>query len=287
MMNNNEINPRLKKQLESLQETPERDFLQSHRGKEVFLAQAKSLKPRQAPKSHRRVPRRRSWVPRLASILAILLIAFFSIGGTVYAAQGSLPDDLLYPVKTLTEDIQIGLESDPQDRLDLHASFANRRLAEIQAQVDAGEEVSEKALARLEKHTDKMLQEAAQLGEQGLENALTQIQQNLQKQNQIMGILQKQTPGHTEKGLNKAQENILERLQLVKNGIKEPQGFKEKMKEEKSNQSENGNQKDKEKPDKPETPPGLEGKDKPGNGDSEGNSDPQFDPSQTTPENGP
>lgn len=259
-MNNNDINPNLKKQLESLQETPERDFLQSHRGKEVFLAQAKSLKPRQAPKSPRGVPRRRSLVPRLASILAILLIAFFSIGGTVYAAQGSLPDDLLYPVKILTEDIQIGLESDPQDRLDLHASFANRRLAEIQAQLDAGEEVSEKDLARLEKHTEKMLQEAAKLGEQGLANALNQIQQNLQKQNQMMEKLQKQTPGHTEKGLNNAQEKIQSRLELVENGIHEPKGFREKIRNENAANPEKGNQKDKEN-NKPETPPGLEGKD--------------------------
>lgn len=285
-MNNNEINPRLKKQLESLQDIPERDFLQSHRGKEVFLTQAKSLKPRQAPKSPRKVPRSRSWVPRLASILAVLLIALFSIGGTVYAAQGSLPDDLLYPVKTLTEDIQIGLESDPQDRLDLHASFASRRLEEIQAQVDAGEEVSDKALARLEKHTEKMLREAAQLGEQGLENALQQIQQNLMKQNQMMEKLQKETPGHTEKGLNNAQEKIQSRLELVENGIQEPQGFREKIRNENAANPEKGNQKDKEN-NKPETPPGLEGKEDKGTGNGNGNNNDPFDPTQTTPENGP
>ena len=285
-MNNNEINPRLKKQLENLQDVPERDFLQSHRGKEVFLTQAKSLKPRQAPKSPSGVPRRRSWVPRLASILAVLLIALFSIGGTVYAAQGSLPDDLLYPVKTLTEDIQIGLESDPQDRLDLHTSFANRRLEEIQAQVDAGEEVSDKALARLEKHTEKMLREAAQMGEQGLENALQQIQQNLMKQNQMMEKLQKETPGHTEKGLNNAQEKIQSRLELVENGIQEPQGFREKIRNENAANPEKGNQKDKEN-NKPETPPGLEGKEDKGTGNGNGNNNDPFDPTQTTPENGP
>ena len=268
MMNNNEINPRLKKQLENLQDVPERDFLQSHRGKEVFLTQAKSLKPRQAPKSPSGVPRRRSWVPRLASILAVLLIALFSIGGTVYAAQGSLPDDLLYPVKTLTEDIQVGLESDPQERLDLYASFANRRLEEIQAQVEAGEEPSGKALGRLKKHTDNMMQEAAQMGEQGLENALRQIQQNLQKQNQLMGKLQKEKPGSGEKGLANALERIQNRLKLVENGIKEPQGFRDKIRNENAANPEKGNQKDKEKPNKPETPPGLEGKDSPGNGNN-------------------
>ncbi len=117
------------------------------------------------------------------------------MGGTVYAAQASGPDDLLYGVKTLTEDIQVGLETDPQERLDLYTQFASRRLTEIQAQVDAGEEVSEKALALLEKHTQKMLEEAAQMGEQGLGNALRQIEQNLQKQNQMMANGEKHPQG--------------------------------------------------------------------------------------------
>jgi len=195
-MNKNEINPKLKKQLVSLQDVPARGLQQSHIGREKFLSQAKNIQARQAPTRTRKSPgavqHRRSWIPRLAGILAVGAIALSGVGGTVYAAQASLPDDLLYPIKTLTEDIQLGLETDPEDRLDLHASFASRRLEEIQAQVDAGEEVSQKALARLEKHTEKMLQEAAQVGEKGIENALRQIEQNLQKQNQILGKIQNQ-----------------------------------------------------------------------------------------------
>ena len=242
-MNNNEITPKLKKQLESLQEVPDRGLQQSHIGREKFLSRAKTIqaRPTHTKKTRSAVPLRRSWVPRLAGILAVAAIALSSIGGTVYAAQASLPDDLLYPIKTLTEDIQIELETDPEDRLDLHASFAARRLDEIQAQVDAGEEVSEKALARLEKHTEKMLQEAAQVGEKGLENALRQIEQNLQKQTQVFEKLQNQTPGSEAPGLVNAQEKITERLELVENGINEPQGFREIIKE-RNEKSENPGQ---------------------------------------------
>ncbi len=239
-MNNNEINPKLQKLLESLQEVPARDLQQRHIGREKFLSQAKNIQPRRTParasKTRVGAPLRKSWVPRLATILAVVLFALSSIGGTVYAAQDSMPDDLLYPVKTLTEDIQIGLESDPEERLDLYASFANRRLEEIEAQIQAGEEISPKALARLEKLSEKMLQQAAQVGEKGLENALRQVQGALELQNQLMTKLQKQIPGPGEQGLVQAQEKINSRLQLVENGLLEPQGFQEQMQIEVSDQ---------------------------------------------------
>ena len=270
-MNNNEINPKLQKLLESLQEVPARDLQQRHIGRERFLSQAKNIQPRRTParpsKTRVGAPLRKSWVPRMATILAVVLFALSSIGGTVYAAQDSMPDDLLYPVKTLTEDIQIGLESDPEERLDLYASFANRRLEEIEAQIQAGEEISPKALARLEKHSEKMLQQAAQVGEKGLENALKQVQHALEKQNQIMDKLQKQTPGAGGKGLEKALEKLQERLDLVDDGLQEPQGFKETMKERKEKLDHPGQGND--NSNKPKTPPGLENKDK----DNKGKSD--------------
>ena len=270
-MNKNEINPWLKELLVSLQDVPARDPQQRLLGKEKFLSQSRDMQPRRTPartfKTRVEALLRKSWVPRLAVILAVVLFALSSIGGTVYAAQGSLPDDLLYPVKTLTEDIQIGLESDPEERLDLYASFANRRLEEIEAQIQAGGEISPKALARLEKLSEKMLQQASQVGEKGLENALRQIQKALEKQNQMMERLQKQTPGQEGKGLANAQEKIRERLELVDNGLQEPQGFIKTIKERKEKLDHPGQGND--NSNKPETPPGQENKDK----DDKGNSD--------------
>ena len=280
-MDKKEINPKLKKELEHLQDVPERGLQASHAGRENYLAQIHSLKPRpvQAKKPVQK-GRRRSWALRLASIIAVLALALGSIGGTVYAAQASGPDDLLYGVKTLTEEIQVGLETDPQERLDLYSQFASRRLTEIQAQVDAGEAVSEKAMALLEKHTQKMLEEAAKMGEQGLGNALRQIEQNLQKQNQMMAEMGKEHPQGGPPGLLKAQEKIRERLELVDNGINEPQGFKQTIREQKEN-SDNpgqGNKDGENNSNKPENPPGQvdgepgsqDGESKPGNGNDPG-----------------
>ena len=254
-MNNQEINPRLKKELEHIQDVPERGLQASHAARENYLAQVRTMKPRlvQAKKAGRKAQGvgRRSWVSRFAAIAAVFLVALSSIGGTVYAAQASGPEDLLYGVKTLTEDIQVGLESDPGEKLDLITLFADRRLSEIEAQAAAGEPISEKALDRLEKHTQQMLNQAAQMGEGKIENALRQVQQSLELQNQVMTKLQKQTPGGGEPGLVKAQEEVRSRLRLVENGINEPQGFQEQMRIENSDQPGKGN----------------------GNSDSPGNSD--------------
>ena len=242
-MDNHDISPELKKQLESLQDVPERGLQASHAGRESYLAQVRSLEPRQVGKaksSRGKTAARRSWVPRFAAVGAVILIALSSLGGTVYAAQAAQPDDLLYGVKTLTEDIQIGLETDPEDRMDLLSFFASRRLAEIEAQAEAGQPISEKALDRLEQHTQQMLQVAAKMQSGNLEKALHQVQQSLELQNQVMTKLQKQTPGGGEPGLVKAQETVKSRLRLVENGIDEPQGFQEQMRIEESDQPGSG-----------------------------------------------
>jgi hypothetical protein len=263
-MSNQELDPRLRKKLESLENVPDRRLQRSLSGREDFLAFAKTRKPYQPPVENKRKSgsksSKRKWLPRLVALLAALLLASFSIGGTVYASQASLPDDLLYPVKILLEDIQVELETDPEDRLDLYVSFASRRMQEIQAQVEAGEEVSDKALRLLEKHTQQMLQEASQLGEHGLNNALRQIEENLQKQNQMMEKLQSGHPQDGSPGLINAQERIQQRMELIENGIKEPQEFKKNLdqpgkgngKPDSSGKSDDapGQEKKEEKPDK-------------------------------------
>jgi hypothetical protein len=275
-MDNNEIDPKIKKMLEGLQEVPDRSLQASHTSREKFLTQVRALKPRPTPRQQTTRTRKigqGSWIPRFATIAAVIIIVLSTLGGTVYAAQASGPEDLLYGVKTLTEDIQASLETDPQDKLDLYVHFASRRLQEIRTQIEAGEEVSEKALVLLEQHNQNMVEQAAQLGEEGLTNALRQIELNLQQQNQLMAELGKEHPQGEPPGLLKSKERIQERLELIENGKEEPKEFKNKVKEFNQGTEDpgQGNQEDKGNSNKPETPPGQEEgqeekNNKPGNG---------------------
>lgn len=70
---------------------------------------------------------------RAVSFVALLLLVVMSVGGTSYAAQGSLPGDFLYPVKiSVNEQVQAALAVSPVAKAQVHASLAERRLEEAQ-----------------------------------------------------------------------------------------------------------------------------------------------------------
>lgn len=73
--------------------------------------------------------------PRLtAAALALAVIMILITGGGTAAllAEGSVPGDVLYPVKNAIEDARIGLATDPADQASLHLEVARRRAAEIE-----------------------------------------------------------------------------------------------------------------------------------------------------------
>lgn len=57
-----------------------------------------------------------------------------AIGTTsVFAAPGALPDSPLYAVRSLRENLEIGLAASPAKRAGLYASFATERSAQLRA----------------------------------------------------------------------------------------------------------------------------------------------------------
>ena len=85
----------------------------------------------------------------------IALIALISGGGVAAASQSSLPNQVLYPVKILTEEVREALTPDSAAKAKLHAQYAAQRVAEVQKMLDAkgvdakGLEVS---MANLKEH---------------------------------------------------------------------------------------------------------------------------------------
>ncbi len=69
---------------------------------------------------------------RITVVAFIALIVISMLGaGTVYAAQGSLPGDLLYRVKTGTEEARLWIAGGAAGRVKLNLEFSRRRLEEI------------------------------------------------------------------------------------------------------------------------------------------------------------
>jgi hypothetical protein len=85
-------------------------------------------------------------IPMLNTLIAMIVtitIVFGGAGATVYAAQGSLPDELLYTVKTWSEDARLSLVGSAQDKLGLTLDFTDRRVAEVARLQAAGKPIPE------------------------------------------------------------------------------------------------------------------------------------------------
>lgn len=64
-------------------------------------------------------------------IVAAIVLTFAALGGTVYAAQDSLPGDTLYPVKAAAEQVLMRFVRNDVARAERGLSFADRRVEEI------------------------------------------------------------------------------------------------------------------------------------------------------------
>ncbi len=92
------------------------------------------------------------WLPRWATVVTIVLGVLLMGGGTIAAASYSMPDNLLYPVKLATEQVQLALTPSDIGKAKLCAKFADRRVAEIIYTANKGDaQRVEAATQRLDK----------------------------------------------------------------------------------------------------------------------------------------
>ncbi|MFQ5857332.1 MAG: DUF5667 domain-containing protein [Anaerolineae bacterium] len=71
--------------------------------------------------------------PAIAGAAAALILLVLLSGTAVSAAGGSMPDSPLYPVKRLTERLQLAFTQDSISQTNLHLRFAERRIEEAVA----------------------------------------------------------------------------------------------------------------------------------------------------------
>lgn len=94
------------------------------------------------------LPPRFAWARIAASVVIALVVISILAGGTAYAAQSSVPGDLLYPVKTTTEDARLLITASGVDKAELNLEFARIRLTEMDKLADRSEEKTVLALNR-------------------------------------------------------------------------------------------------------------------------------------------
>lgn len=165
----------------------------------------------------------------IALLAAMVFGLVFGGGGiTVSAAQNSMPDDALYAVKLITEQVRMQVISEGVAEFQLALQFANRRVEEAAYMLQNGEAPDEALLNRIQEQNENCLRLALGLPENMVEPALAQLQQQFRQQMQIMEQLQIPEEAGLEPLRLQIQTRLQEHLQLAELG----EGDLEQLREE-------------------------------------------------------
>lgn len=166
---------------------------------------------------------------QLTTILVMLSLLFGGAGATVYAAQDSLPDEALYPIKTMSEDASISLAASPQAKLANVLRLQIRRMGELEDLIGKGEQVPQQVQTRLETQLNYALKLAACMDGDQFRQALEQIRANNRVMAQTMAMLQVNKPDHALSTVTQLQAMIQNQNRLVELGLEEPIKFKQML----------------------------------------------------------
>ena len=221
-----EFDPRLIELLNELKPIPERDPRFAARGKNKFLAEAVSLSEMQRHNWWTAIfqPGRKFARSLIASMFIVAGLLFGS-GVTVVAAQSSLPNDTLYPVKLWSEDAQLWLTKDPTTRVDLLMRQAQTRTEEMAALNSEGITPPANLATRTQDRIEQALQIASTLDENQVPATLSQIRDRLQTQDRLLGQSQGKPCDNCEPILEQTRDMLQTHLGEVQNGLNDPQGF--------------------------------------------------------------
>jgi hypothetical protein len=116
--------------------------------------------------------------------VAILLILILT-GGTVFAANNSLPGDMLYSIKKLNENIQSSVALGPEAKAVVEASHAISRLTEVEKIVTSNGQLSsstsQEIQSRFEAQSQQAINNIDQLSSSGQSGDASKIQSDFHK----------------------------------------------------------------------------------------------------------
>ena len=100
---------------------------------------------------------------RAMQVVAAFLLVVLLSGSTVYAAQGALPGDVLYPVKiNVNEQVELTLATTEIAKAQVETRFAERRVAEAQ-ELEAEGRLDATTTDEIERHFDEHASRALEL----------------------------------------------------------------------------------------------------------------------------
>jgi hypothetical protein len=215
----------LEKRLKGFRAVPSRNIQSAASGRRLFIQNAHGMVSSVPFTPHERL---NSWIVNmremfmrkenakmlqvLATIMIILTVGLGGSGITVAAAQASLPDELLYPVKLLSEEIQQDFTPE-ESQWETALHFADRRMSELTQMVLGGDTPPESLQALYQSQVENAVKLTANLPEEIALVAREQIRMRLLVHEQMMTQLMAQAPA--EGSLLQIREMIQTRIQWV------------------------------------------------------------------------
>ncbi len=139
--------------------------------------------------------RRPGMVFKLATAMAALLVVLGLGGGTVYAAQDAQFGDLLYPVKTATEQARLVLSTSASGKAATHLDIAQNRLDELtNATIEGKAEIALTLATQYRSHVMEALAWAAQASDNRSAQATLRLQERLEAHLTAMTALGQEMP---------------------------------------------------------------------------------------------
>lgn len=124
-------------------------------------------------------------------IILSALLAFDMIFGCwemVYAAQDSLPGDLLYAVKLTREDLQLAFTSDTQARIRLLTTFADLRAEEATTLVSQGQPIPDELSTLMGGYLEELIVLTSSVDVVAQQEVLEGVQRHLRPRDQDQGM---------------------------------------------------------------------------------------------------
>ncbi len=215
----------IERKLKNLDQIPPRNALRARSGRSQFARSAERMKRQTQVGNNQKSwwrpfnQKMEAFPMKLAAVLVILTLVLGGGGLSVAAAQASLPGDLFYPVKILSEDIQLEVNNTSEDQVQFSLEFANRRFEEIQQLLEEGLMPPDPVIVRWQNQLLTAMRNAIAADE--TVEALETIKAALQQQTQMMSQL---TLGPAiELWKNQFQNQIKNQIGLVDAGITDPQ----------------------------------------------------------------
>lgn len=118
----------------------------------------------------------------ITNMIVPLLIIISLLGGgagATYASQASLPGDVLYPVKLVTEQVQVALTIDDTKEAALHLKLSSKRLEEVEELAHEGKKDPEIVKIAVENYKSELAQAQAVLSDTSIEIEKDHIARNI------------------------------------------------------------------------------------------------------------